>query len=136
MQNLTNNKWLAVRSFITYWLKDNTLYCNVCGNLFDDKDLTKEGHWNKCCDTPQIGRNADHCMGVVKQNKELKKTRANDTASFKNKAMRWGISMPLKLLEDLEKYFKTNHDEKLFNDNKELHAFMKEFPAFCIAKKI
>lgn len=136
MQNLTKNKWIAVRSLINVWLKDKTIYCNACGALYDPKNVTPEGHWHKCCDEPQIGRNIDHCYGVVKQNKELQKMLTNDTAMGETKAMRWGVSIPQGLLLHLEKYFKEKHKEKLFNDTKELNEFMREFPAFRVAKKV
>lgn len=135
MQDLTKNKWIAVRSFINYWLKDKTYYCNVCGMPFDPRDK-ENGHWKPCCEEPQIGRNIDHCMGVVKQNKELQKVRINDVGSTKDKSFRWGISMPPRLMKDLEDHFRSKYKEKLFNDQKELRQFMKEFPAFMVAKKI
>jgi hypothetical protein len=125
----TNNKWDAVRAFINTWLKDQTFYCNNCGE-----------NWNPltfpCCENPQIGRNIDHTKGVIKQNKMWRQTRKNKHASTDDKSIRWGISMPPRLLYDLERYFKTQYNEKLFNNNKELYKFMKEFPEFCVCVEV
>jgi hypothetical protein len=127
----TTDKWTAVQAFINTWLKDQTLYCNHCGMLFDK-------NFFPCCENPQVGSNIDHTMGLIKQNKEMSKMRLNEFASTKKKTMRWGVSIPPKLLHDLEKYLKSTSgdDEKLFNNNKELHQFMRRFPVFKIPEKV
>jgi len=125
----THDKWIAVQAFINVWLKDKTLYCNYCGELFDKRFFP-------CCDNPQVGRNVDHTMGLIKQNREMNKIRLNEFASTKKKRLRWGASIPPKLFHDLEKYLKTLGEKKLFNDNKELHQFMRKFPAFKIPDKV
>ena len=56
---------------------------------------------------------------------------ANDFGSNDNMSFRYGASLPPKLLQDLELYFK-GYGEKLFNNNKEFRAFLKEFPAFKV----
>jgi len=128
----TSNKMKAIRAFINTWLKDVTWYCNHCGQNFDAKLFEHES----CCDNPQIGRNRDHTMGLVNQNKRLQEDRLNDFASNETKTMRWGISIPPRLMSDLERYFKVNYEEKLFNNIGELRQFMQEFPQFRVAKKI
>ena len=125
----TTDKWTAVEAFINTWLKDQTLYCNYCGELFDERFFP-------CCENPQVGRNIDHTMGLIRQNKEMKKIRDNEFASTKKKTLRWGISIPPKLLHDLEKYVKSNGDTKLFNNTREFHQFMRRFPAFRIPEKV
>jgi len=124
------NKIDATRVVINTWLKDQSLYCNHCG-LDSKYFLATEA----CCENPQIGRNIDHMMGGVKQNKILREIAANDYGSTPDKTLRFAVSMPPRLLMILEKYF-DDHDEKLFNNNEELHAFMKAFPALCTAKVV
>lgn len=126
----TTNKMKAIRAFINTWLKDSTLYCNNCGARFRDNVI------DSCCLDPQIGRNKDHLMGVIKQNKMIQETRKNKFAAMEDNTMRWGISIAPKLMTDLENYFAVNFQEKLFNNNKELRQFMKAFPEFRIAKEI
>jgi len=95
-------------------------------------------HFHKyeaCCENMQMGRNKDHVMGIVKQNKEILAKQENVFGSNEEKNFRFGASMPPKLLQDLELYFK-GHGEKLFNNNKEFRAFLKEFPAFQVCEKL
>lgn len=127
---------VAIRAFINTWLKDKSVYCNYCGLPFNPKDQNEHGQWNPCCENPQIGRNVDHTMGIIKQNRAIRETRKNDFAQTDSKAMRMGISLPPMLLKDLENYFKKNYDQKLFVDNKELHKFMREFPDFTTCRRI
>jgi len=131
----TYNKWEAARAFINTWLKDKSIYCNYCGLPYNPKDVTEEGHWIKCCEDPQIGRNIDHTIGVIKQNKELRKIQNNSTASTKSKAMRYALSMPPSLYRALNDYFLKMYKQKIFDNTKELRTFMKEFPAFCIPER-
>ena len=132
----TNNKMEAIRAYINWWLKVPGFYCNNCGNDFDPLDTNEEGHWKWCCEKPEVGRNKDHCRGVIKQNKMLRETRKNNLAQMDNKALRFGISLPTRLYHDLTQYFSSEYQEKLFNDQKELHRFMREFPQFCIPKRV
>lgn len=125
----TKDKWVVVKAFITTWLKDQQLYCNYCGSFFDK-------NFFPCCENPQVGRNIDHTMGLIKQNKEMTKSRLNEFGSTKKKTLRWGVSIPPKLLHDLEKYLKTLGEKKLFNNNREFHQFMRKFPAFRIPDKV
>lgn len=117
----------AIRAFINEWLKVPTLYCNNCGmNYFDGM---------KCCDDPQIGNNRQVVEALILQNKDIRNSTLKDTAASLGNNMRFGISMPPKLLNDLERYFK-QYNEKLFNNKKEMRLFMKHFPMFCIPEKI
>ena len=125
----TTNKWILARAFINTWLKDQTWYCNNC-----DKDYSKFNY--PCCENPQIGRNIDHTKGLFKENRMIKNTRKNEFASTKKKTLRWGVSLPPRLHFALDRYFRSLSDEKLFNNNKELHEFMRRFPEFTIPDKI
>lgn len=124
------NKWDAARAIINTWLKDQTLYCNNCQT--DAKYFLAS---ESCCENPQIGRNVDHMMGGIKQNKMIRETALNEYGSTEDKTIRFSVSMPPRLLVALEDYF-GKHNEKVFNDQKELHAFMKQFPALCSCKVI
>lgn len=132
----TTDKWEAIRAFINTWLKDQTLYCNNCDKDYDPFDKDEQGRWRPCCKNPQIGRNIDHTMGIIKQNKAIRQTRKNEFASVENKTMRWGVSLPPRLLYALERYCKNQTGEKLFSTNADLHAFMKKFPVFCIPEEV
>jgi len=50
--------------------------------------------------------------------------------------MRFGVSIPPRLLHDLGNYFMKMYNEKLFDTQEELRSFMKEFPAFSIPERI
>lgn len=125
----TKNKWDASEAFINTWLKDQRKYCNHCGQ---DYDLL----FFPCCENPQVGRNIDHTRGLLKQNRELQKTRLNEYASTENKSIRWGLSLPPKLYMDLDRYFKKLYNEKLFEDNGEMRQFMKRFKNFSIPERV
>lgn len=124
------NKIDASRAVINTWLKDPSLYCNNC-DLDSKYFLATES----CCENPQIGRNIDHMMGGIRQNKVLREIAENDYGSTKDKSLRFAVSMPPRLLRVLEDYF-AKHGEKLFTDKKELHEFMKAFPALCSCKVV
>jgi len=127
----TKSRSDAYRAVINVWLKDPTLYCNNCGKTFDPlKDNPQ------CCDLPHIGKNIDHCRGIVKQNKELNKVRKNQYASTPGKHMRWGISMPISLLYTLDNWKKAQGKPGLFKEKGELTWFMKKFPMFRIPEKV
>ena len=158
----TTDKWTATHAFINTWLKDPTYYCNNCGSDYiqcckaprpvllqrtiDDGSEVKKAvvlHckncgaeiW-QCCENPQIGTNKDHTYALIKQNKEIVKVARNEFASNEGKNMRFGLSLPPRLFQDLNKYFQTTYEKKLFNTKEELREFMKRFPAFKIAEKI
>ena len=88
-----------------------------------------------CCQEPNFGRNIDHCLGVIKQNKEVQETRAKETGASKDNSWRSAVSLPPRLYWSLEGFFKS-YGEKLFNNDEEMYAFMKEFPQFRICKRI
>ena len=158
----THDKWEATHAFINFWLGDKTPYCNNCGENYtaccnnphpvlikrtlDDGSETKEAvvlHckncdaeiW-QCCENPQIGTNKDHTYALIKQNKEMAKNRLRDTASNETKTMRWGISLPPRLYHALDRYFEVSFKEKLFNDKKQMHEFMRKFKQFCIPERV
>lgn len=124
----TPDKQKAFEAVINMWLKDKTMYCNNCGTPFIDHPF--------CCEDPQIGRNIDHCKGVINQNKELMKTRLNDFASNKDKTMRWGLSIPPGLHTLLDQYKKMHGLPGLFKEEGEIAWFMKKFPAFNTCKRV
>lgn len=124
----TNNKEEAFRALINGWLKDQTLYCNNCLEFYK-QDVV-------CCENPHVGRNMDHCKGVIDQNKMLRETRANDFASTKDKSMRWGISMPPDLLRIMDKYKKSLDQPGLFKEPGEIEWFARKFPQFAVCKRV
>ena len=125
----TTDKWTAIHAFINTWLRDETKYCNNCG-----QDFILDG--NVCCENPQYGTNAEYMHALLKQNKLRQETRKNEYASDDKKTLRLGVSILPRLLEDLEEYCATTIKEKLWKDNKELNAFMRRFPMFTIPEKI
>lgn len=124
----TNNKEEAFRAVINTWLKDETMYCNNCLEFY------KEGV--VCCDTPQVGRNMDHCKGVIDQNKILRETRANDFASTEDKSIRWGLSLPPDLIRTFDNYKKSLGQPGIFKEPGEIVWFAKKFPAFAVCKRV
>jgi len=123
----TNDKWLACRNYINLWLSDPTLYCNNCGMIFHAAHFKD----SPCCDNPQIGRSFDHMKGLVDQNKRRRYEQKNRYGSTDKKDMRVCVSLPPKLLQELEEFYK-RHGEKLFNNEKELQTFMVRFPEFRV----
>jgi hypothetical protein len=126
----TSDKWLACRNFINLWLSDPTLYCNNCGMPFHAAHFRD----SPCCDTPQVGRNFDHMKGLFDQNKRRREAQKNRYGSTDKKDMRVCVSIPARLLTDLERFFK-QHGEKLWNDDKELKQFMVRFPEFRVPQE-
>jgi len=124
----TPDKFLSARAILNTLLKDTRKYCNWCGADFDPK-------YFPCCDNPQIGSHIDHLRGIIKQNQMLRETRANDFASTKKKTLRLAVSLPQVLSREWERCFKNNQREKLLKPG-ELRKFMKEFPQFCIPKRM
>lgn len=125
----TNDKWTAVRALINTLLKDKTIYCNTCGQ--DYSALT-----HPCCNEPHMGTNEQFVKLIIEQNKLIKSSRKNDLAQTDDKSMRWGLSMPPRFLQMLENAYRVTYGGKLFEDNKDLHAFMREFKPFTICEKI
>jgi hypothetical protein len=131
MEIKSTNKMDAIEAAMNLWLHDETFYCNSCGTDFNWAEFAKE----HCCDNPKIGRNKEHFRALVKQNKYIQQTRKNNLASIDDLSMRWGISLPPRLLFFLEGYFK-RYGEKFLNNNKELRQFMKRFPYFRIPERV
>ena len=127
----TTSKTEAIKSFIGMWLKDSRVYCNNCGEQWND-DLHK---YESCCENPQFGKNIDHCYGAFKENKATRETRLKDTGATESNNMRFAISLPPRLYADLSTFFE-QYGEKLFNNKAELRRFMKDFPQFCSCHKV
>lgn len=123
----TPNKELAFRAVINTWLKDKAMYCNNCGTDFVNDPF--------CCEDPQIGRNIDHCKGVINQNRELAKTRLNDFGSNEDKNIRWGLSLPPGLYNVLDNFKKMHNQPGIFKEEGEIVWFMKKFPEFKVCNK-
>lgn len=120
-------KYAEIRKYINHWLTDQSVYCNNCGLPF---------YGEPCCDHPEIGKNLEHCWAVIVQNKARQKMNRNEFASNTTNTMRLGISMPQKLLQDLEKFCKASMGVKLFENQKDLRGFAKAFPQFMIMERI
>ncbi len=127
----TKSREDAYRAIINVWLKDKALYCNNCGKSFNPlKDSPL------CCEEPHIGKNIDHCKGLVDQNKARTSTRKNQYASVQDKTIRWGISMPIGLFYVIDNWKTSQGKPGLFKEKGELHWFMKTFKAFRIPEKV
>jgi hypothetical protein len=107
------------------------MYCNNCDLDANPALLAYES----CCENPQIGRNIEHYLGCVKQNKAIREFQLKETGATENNNLRHAVSLPPRLLFWLEGYF-DKYGEKLFNNRSELHAFMKRFPQFNSCEKV
>ena len=125
---LTNSKEVAIRAFINEWIKDTTLFCNNCGSVYVPPPKGVEEY--PCCDNVQIGTNAQVLYWLIQENKMIRETRANQYASDKNKTMRWGMSMPPRLMHDIEEYCINTLREPFLDTPQEMNDFMKAFPVF------
>ena len=122
----TTDKWDAIHAVINEWLRDRTITCDNCGTIWHNGDP-----W--CCDNPVLLTNEQLFHLIKRQNKD-RKLAGNAFMSSEN--MRTAVSMPADLLRFLEAYCKLNHNEKLWNDSRELHAFMRRFPVFTVPDKV
>lgn len=127
----TTSKVIAIKSFLSEWLKDPTFYCGNCLERWNPNYHTIES----CCESPAFGRNIDHTRAVIKDNKRIKDTLLKETGANKDSTFRMGVNLPPQLYYDLDRYFKA-HGEKFLSDQKELREFMRAFPMFCIPNKI
>ena len=109
-------------------MRDPTIYCNCCGNEYV-KELMP------CCDDPQIGTNKTLLKMMIEENNHIRAGLADEYAANQSFNMRWGIRILPRLLNEMEKYFR-QYGEKVFNNDKELTQFMKDYPYFCIPKKV
>lgn len=119
----------ALHAVINMWLKDPTKYCNNCNQDYMDD-------WEHCCEDPFITNNANVTSLIIKQNKEFQKSRGNAFASTQSKDLRWGLSMPQRLLQYLENYVRTNGEKSLFNEKYNVNWFCRKFPQFSIPERI
>lgn len=131
---LTNCKELALKNFIHKWMEDPELYCTGCGWKYISPPEGCEPII--CCSQMQICTNIVSIWAVIKQNKMLKDTRLNDFASNKDKNFRMAMSLPSKLVFDLEGFCATELKEELWHTPEEQHDFMRAFPQFCIPERI
>jgi hypothetical protein len=131
MADIKTTKMNAIKALINEWLKDHTMYCNNCDLDANPALLAYES----CCENPQIGRNIEHYLGCVKQNKAIREFQLKETGATENNNLRHAVSLPPRLLFWLEGYF-DKYGEKLFNNRSELHAFMKRFPQFNSCEKV
>lgn len=132
----TTNKMDAIKAFVNTWLKDQTFYCNNCGiDYFPDVVDTGEGvYQNLCCDDPNIGRNIDHTKAIIDQNSNIRSDLDKSTAATKDGSIRFAVSLPPRLYNDLKRYFE-GYGEKFLDTPSELKSFMRNFPQFCIPEK-
>jgi len=128
---IQTDKMTAIRALINEWLKDPTLYCNNCDLDANAAFLAVES----CCEKPQIGRNVDVYVGMCRENKIIRDLNYRDTGASKDGNIRTAVALPPRLLSFLEGYFK-KYGEKLFNNNKELHEFMRKFPQFKVCERV
>ena len=126
----TSDKWLACRNYINLWLSDQTIVCNNCGMPYHPAHFKD----SPCCDNYQLGRNFDHMKGLFDQNKRRRDAQKNIYGSNEKKNMRVCVSIPPRLLTELERFFK-QHGEKLWNNDKELKQFMVRFPEFRVPQE-
>jgi hypothetical protein len=125
---LTNCKEVALKAFIHEWMKEPTLYCNHCGNIYVK---SPEGCIEEpCCERMQIGTNLTLLHALIHENKRIRETRANQFASNKDKTFRMAVSITPRLLHDLEEYSINTLKEPLWKDDAELNSFMRSFPMF------
>lgn len=131
---LTTCKETAIRAFIHEWIKDQTLYCNHCGNIYvpAPEGCVEES----CCDRMQIGKNSDFLYGLIMENKRIRETRSNKFASNKDKTFRLGISLTPRLLHDLEQYSMNTLKEPFLKDKNEMDDFMRSFPEFRCCSEV
>ena len=123
---LTNSKEVAIRAFINEWVKDQTVYCNYCGDKFIQAPEGSEQY--VCCDNRQLGTNATILHAHLLEIKRIRETRLNKFAANKDKTFRMGISLPPRLLHDLEEYSINTLKEPLLKDSNEMNDFMRSFP--------
>jgi hypothetical protein len=124
----TSNRFEAYTAVINECLKDPQLYCNNCGKTFFTGD-------SRCCEDPQIGDNAGVCSAIIKQNIEKREVLKNDHASFHGNAMRLGLSLPPFLYEALKNY-ESKYQRKFLDSKSDIDWFMKNFPQFCIPRRL
>ena len=126
------NREDAIRALINTWLKDPEMYCAHCDKKYDFNSLIKE----PCCERPLINRNTENLKLFLKEVNAIKETRSNDYASNDQKTMRWGLSMPSRLYQFLDKAFRRLYNEKLISKEHSMTWFAKKFPQFAVPKTL
>ena len=123
-----SNRKAAYTAVLNMLLKDPRVYCNNCGmTYYPDKPF--------CCTDPQIGTNYDVVLAVMAEIRDLKETAKNEHASFAKGSMRLGLRIPPFIYEALENYEKS-HGRKLIESDKDIKWLMKNFPMFCVPRRI
>ena len=118
----------AYTAVINMLLRDPRVYCNNCGmSFYPDKPL--------CCADPQIGNNNDVVKAVIAEVRELRERAKNEHASFAKGTMRLGLRIPPFIYEALDNYEKS-HGRRLIMSDKDIKWLMKNFPMFCIPRRI
>lgn len=118
----------AYTAVINELLRDPRLYCNNCGmSYYPNKPF--------CCTDPQIGTNWQVVEAVVAEVRELRANAKNEHASFAKGAMRLGLRIPPFIYEALDNYEKS-HGRRLIMSDKDIKWLMKNFPMFCIPRRI
>ena len=126
----------AAKAFVNTWLKDKQHYCHNCDADFNPLDTNEDGHWNPCCEKPEVGTNWTHAYAVMKQNKARRKELKKITGANETDTMRYGISIPVRMYHDLNQYFLTNYKEKFLQEPSDLRDFMHTFKEFTIPEKV
>lgn len=127
----TGDRKAAYTAVINELLRDPRLYCNNCGLSFYPKKFAVE----PCCTDPQIGTNWQVVEAVVAEVRDLKARAKNEHGSFAKGSMRLGLRIPPFIYQALENYEKS-HGRKLFETDKDIQWFMKNFPMFCVPRRI
>ena len=104
-------------------------YCNNCGETFDKTRFP-------CCEEPMVGDHMRHLKAIMKQNRERKEIMTKDTGATEDNSWRWGISLPPYIFNVWSKAFEKTYKEKFIENEKDLHGFMKAFPAFRVCNKV
>lgn len=118
----------AYTAVINMLLKDPRVYCNNCGmTYYPDKPM--------CCTDPQIGTNWNIVEAVVKEVRELRDSAKNEHGSFAKGTIRLGLRIPPFIYEALDNYEKS-HGRRLIMSDKDIKWLMKNFPMFCVPRRI
>lgn len=119
MSCATGSREDAIHSLINFWLKDNTLSCGWCGEVFDATI--------PCCEQPFIATNAEILNQFNKEMAIRRDQQKNKYGSTDDKTLRIAISMPPSLMKFLECSFERLYNEKLFNKEYDTNWFAKKF---------
>lgn len=120
----------AIHALINTWLKDPAHRCGWCQEEYKPELFP-------CCEKPYIANNAAIFKQFIKEKQLSADTRANDTATNKDKSMRWALSFPPGLLKYLTLAFKTLYNEELFTEQHNVEWFARKFRKyFTIPRKV